>query len=57
VEHQDAFETPVLDTFCNVAALHDVVAVPIDDLPGVTHEVVVASTPLAVTTSVSGAAD
>jgi hypothetical protein len=41
VKHQDAPETPVIDAFCNVDALDDVVALPIDDLPRVAHEVVV----------------
>jgi hypothetical protein len=41
VEHQDASETPVIDALGNVDALNDVVALPIDDLPGVAHEVVV----------------
>jgi hypothetical protein len=41
VEHQDAPETPGIDTLCNVDAVHDVVALPVDDLPRVACEVVV----------------
>jgi len=41
VEHQNALEPPVTDALGNIDAPHDVLAVLIDDLLLVTHEVIV----------------